>query len=152
MVVALSRTRRDTWAKLPTPDMPARIELVLTRTPSGPIIAFYVVVSDDPNNPYKGETFLNPHDPGHPSDDACQLGQHMLTQLARQDHTYLIFVDESDHLLLARKLVFDAPTQVNIAQTLYDVQTLPPIVMDSARFQQAAQHHMEHFSLDQIKP
>ena len=34
-VMALSRTRRDTWSELPTGDMPARIELVLTRTPAG---------------------------------------------------------------------------------------------------------------------
>src|SRR5207249_2233970 len=151
MVVALSRTRRDTWTELPTPDMPARIELVLSRTPAGPIIAFYVVVKDDPNNPYKGETFLNPHDPGQPSDDACQLGQHMMAQLARQDHTYLVFVDENDNLLLSRKLVFDTATQVNIARVHYEAQSLPPQVMDGGRFQQAAQWHMEHFSLDQIK-
>lgn len=151
MVVALSRTRRDTWSSLPTAEMPARIELVLTRTPAGPIIALYVVVRDDDTNPYKGETFLNPHDPGQPSDDACQLGQHMLSQLARQNHSYLVFVDEHDHLLLSRKLIFDASTQVNIARVLYEVQSLPPQVMDPARFQQAAQWHMEHFSLDQIK-
>ncbi|MFL5734733.1 MAG: tetratricopeptide repeat protein, partial [Chloroflexia bacterium] len=151
VVVALSRTRRDTWSELPTADMLARIEMVLTRTPSGPIIAFYVVIRDDPNNPYKGETFLNPHDPGQPSDDACQLGQHMLAQLARQDHTYLVFVDERDSLLLSRRLVFDTSTQVNIARIHYEAQSLPPQVMDAARFQQAAQWHMEHFSLDQIK-
>jgi uncharacterized RDD family membrane protein YckC len=151
MVLVLSRTRRDTWAALPTLDMPSRIELVLSRTASGPIIAFYVVVKDDPDNPYKGETFLNPHDPGQPSDDACQLGQFMLAQLARQDHTYLVFVDENDHLLLSRKLVFDASTQVNIARVHYEVQSLPPQIMEPARFQQAAQWHMENFSLDQIK-
>ena len=132
--------------------MPARIELVLTRTPAGPIIGFYAVVRDHPENPYKGETFLNPHDPGQPSDDACQLGQNMMAQLARQDHMYLVFVDENDRLLLSRKLPFDAATQVNIARVHYEVQGLPPQIMDSSRFQQAAQWHMEHFSLDQIKP
>lgn len=151
MVAALSRTPRDSWAKLPTPDMPARIELVISRTPSGPVVAFYLIVQDDPDNPFKGETFLNPHDPGLPSDDACQLGQHILEQLAQQDHTYLIFVDESDHLLLSRRLVFGAAAQVNIARILYEVQGLPAQVMDPVRFQQAAQWHMEHFPLDQVK-
>jgi uncharacterized RDD family membrane protein YckC len=150
LVVALSRTRRDSWTHLPTAVMPAHIQLVLSRTPSGPIIAFYVVVQDDPDNPFKGETFLNPHDPGQPSDDACQLGQHVLEQLAQQDHTNLIFVDENDRLLLSRKLPFGAATQVNIARILYEVQGLPPQVMDPARFQQAAQWHMEHYSLDQV--
>ena len=110
-----------------------------------------MVIRDDPDNPYKGETFLNPHDPGQPSDDACQLGQHMMAQLARQDHSYLVFVDENDTLLLSRKLVFDTPTQVNIARVHYEAQSLPPQAMDISRFQQAAQWHMEHFSLDQIR-
>lgn len=151
VVAALSRTPRDSWAKLPTLDMPARIELVLSRTTSGPIIAFYLIVQDDPDNPFKGETFLNPHDPGLPSDDACQLGQHMVEQLAQQDHTYLIFVDENDRLLMSRKLVFGAAAQVNIARILFEVQGLPVQVMDPGRFQQAAQWHMEHFPLEQVK-
>ena len=63
-----------------------------------------------------------------------------------------IFVDENDHLLLSRKLVFDAATQVNIARVHYEVQTLPSMAMDPVRFSQAAQWHMDNFSLDQIKP
>jgi hypothetical protein len=151
LVAVLSRTPRSAWARPLTPEMPARIDLVLSRTPSGPIIALYVVVEDKPDDPYKGETFLNPHDPGHPAYDACQLGQNLLAQLARQDRTYLIFVDEDNRLLLSRKLLFDPRTQVSIARCLYEVQTLPVQIMEPQRFQQAAEWHMEHFSLDQIK-
>lgn len=147
----LSRTPRSGWTKLPTPEMEARLQLVLSRTPYGPIIAVYIVVDDDADNPYIGETFLNPHDPGQPHEDACQLGQNMLEQIARQDRTYLIFADEHDRLLLSRRLVFDASTQVSTARMLYEVQSLPPQVMDQERFRQAAQWHMEHFSLDQVK-
>lgn len=148
----LSRTPRAAWNKEPSPEMPARLELFLSRTPFGPIIALYIVVKDDAENPYIGETFLNPHDPGSPSEDACQLGQNMLEQIARrQDRTYLIFADENDRLLLSRKLVFDSTTQVSTARILYEVQTLPPQVMDQERFRQAAQWHMDHFSLDQLK-
>ena len=147
----LSRTPRQGWTKLPTPEMEARLHLVLSRTPYGPIIAVYIVVDDDAANPYIGETFLNPHDPGQPHEDACQLGQNMLEQIARQDRTYLIFADEHDRLLLSRRLVFDASTQVSTARMLYEVQSLPPQVMDQERFRQAAQWHMEHFSLDQVK-
>lgn len=148
----LSRTPRAAWNKEPSPEMPARLELFLSRTPFGPIIALYIVVKDDAESPYIGETFLNPHDPGSPSEDACQLGQNMLEQIARrQDRTYLIFADENDRLLLSRKLVFDSNTQVSTARILYEVQTLPPQVMDQERFRQAAQWHMDHFSLDQLK-
>ena len=151
VVTVLSRTPRSAWARMPSLDMNSRIDLTLSRTPHGPILAFYIVVEDRPDDPYKGETFLNPHDPGHPTYDACLLGQHLLAQLARQDRTYLIFVDEHNRLLLSRKLMFDPRTQVSIARCLYEVQTLPAQVMDAERFQSAAEWHMEHFSLDQIK-
>jgi hypothetical protein len=147
----LSRTPRNAWAVPPTPDLPARLHVRVSRTPFGPIVALYIVVEDHVQNPYIGETFLNPHDPGYPADDACLLGQHLLEQLARQDRTYLIFADEHNNLLLSRKLSFDSTTQVMIARSLYEVQTLPPQVMDAERFRQAAQWHMQHFSLDQIK-
>jgi len=151
VVTVLSRTPRSAWARMPALDMNAHIDLTLSRTPHGPILAFYIVVEDRRDDPYKGETFLNPHDPGHPTYDACLLGQHLLAQLARQDRTYLIFVDEHNRLLLSRKLMFDPRTQVSIARCLYEVQTLPAQVMDAERFQQAAEWHMEHFSLDQIE-
>jgi uncharacterized RDD family membrane protein YckC len=151
VVTVLSRTPRSAWARPPSLDMKARIDLTLSRTPHGPILAFYIIVEDRPDDPYKGETFLNPHDPGHPTYDACLLGQHLLAQLARQDRTYLIFVDEHNRLLLSRKLMFDPRTQVSIARCLYEVQTLPAQVMDAERFQSAAEWHKEHFSLDQIK-
>jgi hypothetical protein len=151
VVSVLSRTPRNSWAVPLTADLPAHIDIVLSRTPSGPIIAFYVVVEDRPGDPYKGETFLNPHDPGSPTYDACQLGQNLLAQMVRQDHTYLIFVDEENRMLLSCRLDFDPQTQVNINRCLYEVQTLPAQIMDPQRFQQAAEWHMEHFSLDQVK-
>jgi uncharacterized RDD family membrane protein YckC len=151
VVAVLTRTPRSTWAKPLTSDMPAHIDIMLSRTPHGPIIAFYLVVEDRPGDPYKGETFLNPHDPGYPTYDACQLGQNLISQLSRQDHTYLIFVDESNTLLMSRKLEFDSPTQVKINHSIYEIQTLPAQAMDAARFQQAAQWHMQNFPLDQIK-
>jgi uncharacterized RDD family membrane protein YckC len=147
----LSRTPRSAWAVQPVADIPAHLHVRVSRTPFGPILALYIVVEDNPHNPYIGETFLNPRDAGHPSDDACLLGQHMLEQLARQDHIYLIFADERNNLLLSRRLAFDSATQVMIARSLYEVQTLPPQVLDPERFRQAAQWHMQHFSLDQLK-
>lgn len=151
VVSVLTKTPRSAWARPLTDDIPAHIDMTLSRTPHGPIIAFYLVVEDKPGDPYKGETFLNPHDPGYPTYDACQLGQNLVAQLSKQDHTYLIFVDENNRLILSRRLNFDPNTQVTIAQCLYDIQTLPAQAMDASRFQQAAQWHMQNFSLDQVK-
>jgi uncharacterized RDD family membrane protein YckC len=151
VVSVLTKTPRSAWARPLTDEIPAHIDMTLSRTPHGPIIAFYLVVEDKPGDPYKGETFLNPHDPGYPTYDACQLGQNLVAQLSKQDHTYLIFVDENNRLILSRRLNFDPSTQVTIAQCLYDIQTLPAQAMDASRFQQAAQWHMQNFSLDQVK-
>lgn len=147
----LSRTPHSAWRMPPNAEMPARLQLRLSRTPHGPIIALYIVVEDNKDDPYIGETFLNPHDLDHPAEDACLLGQHMLEQIARQDRTYLVFTDEDNKLLLSRKLTFDAATQVSIARIRYEVQSLPPGVMTQERFRDAAQWHMQHFTLDQIK-
>lgn len=149
-VAVLTRTPRSAWACPLTEDIPAHIDMIVSRTPHGPIIAFYLVVEDKPGDPYKGETFLNPHDPGYPTYDACQLGQNLVAQLSKQDHSYLIFVDENNKLILSRRLNFDPQTQVRIAQCLYDIQTLPAQTMDTVRFQQAAEWHMQNFSLDQV--
>lgn len=150
VVAVLTRTPHSTWAQPLTPQLPAHLDMLLSRTPHGPIIAFYLVVEDKANDPYKGETFLNPHDPGYPTYDACQLGQNLVSQLSRQDHTYLIFVDENNKLLMSRKLEFDSQTQVKINHCIYEIQSLPAQAMDAARFQQAAQWHMQNFPLDQI--
>ena len=151
MAALLSRTPRAEWVTAVASDVPARLHLILSRTHYGPIIALYLVLQDRPQNPYVGETFLNPHDPDHPAGDACTLGQHMLEQLSRQDRTYLIFVDEENRVLMSRKLIFEAQTQVSIARVLYDAQMLPPQAIGPERFREAAQWHMEHFSLDDIK-
>jgi hypothetical protein len=151
VVAVLTRTPRSAWARPLTEAVPAHIDMMLSRTPHGPIVAFYLIVDDKPDDPYKGETFLNPHDPGYPTYDACQLGQNLVAQLSKQDHTHLIFVDENNRLILSRRLDLGPRTQVTIAQCLYDIQTLPAQTMDTQRFQQAAQWHMQNFSLDQVQ-
>ena len=150
-VAALSMTARSAWHRLPTAEMPARIELVPARSPYGTAIAFYLALRDDPTDPYRGETFLNPAEALSEDGDATQLGQNLLLQLARQGHTYLIFVDEDGAVLLNRRLVFDAATQANLAQVAAEVQTLaggPPLPTD--RFTQAAQWHMDQYPLDRV--
>jgi hypothetical protein len=150
-VAALCVTARSAWHHLPTAEMPARIELVPARSPYGTAIAFYLAVRDDPTDPYRGETFLNPAEAPSEDGDATQLGQNLILQLARQGHTYLIFVDEDGNVLLNRRLVFDPATQANLAQVAQEVQTLaggPPLPPE--RFTQAAQWHMDQYPLDRV--
>lgn len=150
-VAFLSRTPQSAWSTPPSLHMDASLQLMLSRTPHGPILALYVIMNDQMHSPYIGEVFLNPREPVESVEDATQLGQHMLEQLARQDRTYFIFFDENNRLLLSRKVPFNTSTQVNIARILYEVQTLPPQTLEPDRFVQAARWHMEHISLEQIK-
>ena len=150
-VAALCVTARSAWHHLPTAEMPARMNCQLARSPYGTAIAFYLAVRDDPTDPYRGETFLNPAEAPTDEGDATQLGQNLILQLARQGHTYLIFVDEDGTVLLNRRLMFDPATQANLAQVAQEVQTLAggaPLPAD--RFTQAAQWHMEQYPLDRV--
>jgi hypothetical protein len=150
LVAFLSRTPSSSWSVPPQPHMSAGINVLLSRTSYGPILALYVTLADNVHSPFVGETFLNPREPAAVAEDACQLGQHMLEQLARQDHTYAIFVDEYNRLLLSRKLTFDTTTQVLLARVLYETQTLPSQPLDAERYAQAAQWHMQHVSLESV--
>jgi uncharacterized RDD family membrane protein YckC len=156
-VAVLCHTRRDSWKRPPTADMPARIELVPSATPSGLIVALYVALRDDPQNPYRGETFINPAEAPGPDDDATQLGQNLILQLARQSHTYLIFADETGTLLLNRQLVFDAPTRHNLSQVATQVQAVAYQAiernqpMSLGQFQEAARWHIQQFPLERVQ-
>jgi uncharacterized RDD family membrane protein YckC len=156
-VAVLCHTRRDSWKRPPTADMPARIELVPSATPSGLIVALYVALRDDPQNPYRGETFINPAEAPGPDDDATQLGQNLILQLARQSHTYLIFADETGTLLLNRQLVFDAATRHNLSQVANQVQAVAYQAiernqpMSLGQFQEAARWHIQQFPLERVQ-
>jgi hypothetical protein len=150
LVAFLSRTPSGSWSVPPQPHMSAGMSVVLSRTSYGPILALYVTLTDNVHSPYVGETFLNPREPVALAEDACQLGQYVLEQLARQDHTYAIFVDEHNRILLSRRLTFDTTTQVLLARVLYETQTLPPQPLEADRYRQAAHWHMEHYSLESV--
>ncbi len=156
-VAVLCHTRRDSWKRPPTADMPARIELVPSATPTGLIVALYVALRDDPQNPYRGETFVNPAEAPGPDDDATQLGQNLILQLARQSHTYLIFADETGTLLLNRQLVFDAATRQNLTQVATQVQAVAYQAiernqpMSLGQFQEAARWHIQQFPLERVQ-
>jgi len=156
-VAVLSTTRRSSWHQLPTLAMPARLQLVASPTPAGLVVAVYVAIRDNPANPYRGETFINPAEAAGPAGDATQLGQNLVLQLARQRHTYLIFADESGSLLHNRRLLFDAATGQNLAAVAAMVQAAAYQAiarnqsMALAQFQAAAAWHMQQFPLEQVR-
>jgi tetratricopeptide (TPR) repeat protein len=152
VVCFLNKLQRDLWFRLPSTDMKMKIEMVHSKTPYGSIIASYLVVRDNPTDPIKTETLLNPNDRPEEFYDACTLGRNLLLTLFRQDYTYVIFVDENKTLLLNRKLIFDDVTRSNfmkIAKCLKKIEELGK-TMDEARFLQATAWHESNFSLCKI--
>lgn len=157
MVAVLTLTRRAGWQAAPGADLPARIEAVAGHSPNGLVVALYVALRDDPQHPYRGETFINPAEGLGPDTDATALGQNLLLALARQAHTYLIFADETGALLLNRRLVFDPATRQGLAAVAGQVQAAAyraiegnqPMALDA--FQQAARWHMSQFPLERVQ-
>ena len=157
LVAVLTLTRRGGWKAAPGADLPARIEAVAGYSPSGLVIALYVALRDDPQQPYRGETFINPAEGLGPATDATALGQNLLLALARQPYTYLIFADETGALLLNRRLVFDPATRQGLAAVAGQAQAAAygaiernqPMTLDA--FQQAARWHMGQFPLERVQ-
>jgi hypothetical protein len=148
------RAPRSVWHRPLNQNMIMKLELVHSKTPYGSVVAFYLLVGDNPANPYKSETFLNPNPPTEELKDITMaMGKNLLRLLFRQDHTYLIFVDEYDNIVLNKRLAFDSTMQKNfrdIEKALAEIErrgeTLKP-----TRFQQAAQWHSNNFPLEKIR-
>ncbi len=157
LVAVLTLTRRVGWKAAPGADVPARLEAVAGYSPSGLVIGLYVALRDDPQQPYRSETFINPAEGLGAEGDATALGQNLLLALARQPYTYLIFADESGALLLNRRLVFDPATRQGLAAVATGAQAAAyqaiernqPMSPDA--FQQAARWHMGQFPLDRVQ-
>jgi hypothetical protein len=121
------------------------------------VLALYLALRDDPARPYRSETFLNPAEAAGPQDDATSLGQNLALQLARQEYTYLIFVDEQGDVLLNRRLAFDAETRANLAAAAAQAQASAYAALASnqplgvEQFEAAARWHIARFPLDRIR-
>jgi len=154
VVSCLFRAPRSVWHRPLNQNMIMKLELVHSKTPYGSVVAFYLLVGDNPAKPYKSETFLNPNPPTEELKDITMaMGKNLLRLLFRQDHTYLIFVDEYDNIVLNKRLAFDSTMQKNfrdIEKALAEIErrgeTLKP-----TRFQQAAQWHSNNFPLEKIR-
>jgi hypothetical protein len=126
-----------------------KIEPVFSDTPSGPIVAMYVMIEDNPADPLKAETFLDPiPHPGNPS--PWNSGNFLIQHLALQGFTYVV-VAPAGRVEFNRKLAFDSDTSRKLNKVAEQVQGLKPAQSDSQAFKRAAQWHMQRFSLDHLR-
>ena len=118
---------------------------VWSDTPYGPILAHYLIVYDDPVNPYKGEGFmsLKLEREYHP-----EANYWLLQRLCTSDSCYLALADGA-RVLFNVRYTFPAELKSKLADILRKRQRLTT-ELDSATFLQACQWHMNHFDMGNV--
>lgn len=120
-------------------------EPVWSQTPSGAVLAHYVVVEDDPSSPYRAEGFL----PLFPPETALRAaGYWLLQQLADADGCFIVLADGS-RVLHNRWFAFPAHVKAHLAAMAGQLDT-GSVAGDAAAFQQGVQWHSTTFDMDQI--
>jgi hypothetical protein len=120
-------------------------EWILSQTPSGPLIAYYVNVVEPGQKPNVMEAFLPVFEPK----ESPLEGYFLIQQLAFTPYCYVVLVS-GNQLALNRKLVFGPKTTQkvrDIAARLTSTRSYLP----QSQFQSAAQWHMNHFDMDSVK-
>jgi len=154
IVSCLHRAPRRVWQKPLNQDTKMRIEFVHSKTPYGSVVAMYLVIGDNPFDPYRSETILNPNPPAEELKDVAQtVGKNLLRLLFRQDYTYIIVIDEYDNVVLNKKLAFNSTMRKNfnnIDKALIEIERRGEKLRFSS-FQQASNWHSNNFPLEKIR-
>jgi hypothetical protein len=120
-------------------------EPVWSQTPTGAVLAHYVVVEDDPANPYRAEGFL----PLYHSEQALRVGGYWLVrQLADADGCFIVVAD-GDRVLHNRWFAFPAHVKAHLTAMAAHLDTAS-VAGDAAAFQQGCQWHSSTYDMDQI--
>jgi acyl carrier protein len=130
----LSNTMRSKW------------EPVWSDTPYGAIVAHYVLVEDNPADPYKPEAFL----PAFvPDEVAPQSGYWLLQRLSHLGSCFIVLA-EGDEVLYNRRYLFPEALQSTL-RSIVEKMVRKAARKDPAAFQQACQWHMENFDMKRIR-
>ncbi len=120
-------------------------EPVWSQTPAGSIFAHYVIVEDEPSDPYRAEGFL----PLYPPQQALRAaGYWLVKQLANADGCFIVLADGS-RVLHNRWFAFPPQVKAHLVAMATELDTTSP-APDPAAFQQAGQWHSNTFDMDQI--
>ncbi|MBX3055877.1 MAG: hypothetical protein KF770_05330 [Anaerolineae bacterium] len=126
-------------------DVPSKWIPKLSVTPHGVVIAHYVIIKDDPVNPWRGESFLPTFLPENVSPTT---GYWLLQRLAQLRSCFIVLTDGRDVLYNIR-FIFPA----NLTDTLQSIARLiinQPARSDMTNFQRASQWHMDNFDIQSV--
>jgi len=122
-----------------------KMEWVLSETPHGPLIAYYVKIIEPQGEPSVMEAFL----PGfRPTLNFPTEGYFLVQQLAFTPYCFVVFVSGSD-VVLNRRIIFDERAiekMRDIANRLSATESYLP----EEQFQNAMQWHMNNFDSAQL--
>lgn len=126
--------------------IPSKWEPIWSDTPYGSIVAHYVVIVDNPADPWRGESFL----PTFTPEEASPIsGYWLLQRLRRVGSCFIVLADGKDVLYNVR-YVF--PNNVaSTLQTIADNVVRQSSMRDVAAFQKASQWHMNNFDMSRIR-
>ena len=117
-------------------------EPVWSATPSGAIVAHYLVVDDNPADPYRAEAFL----PLWRPEKATRMnGYWLLGQLAAADGCFITLA-EGTRVIYNRWYSFPATVKAHLAAMVGRLDSAE-VARDPDTFRQAMQWHMNNFDL-----
>ncbi|MCK6539485.1 MAG: hypothetical protein L6Q26_05450 [Anaerolineales bacterium] len=126
--------------------MSSKWEPIWSDTPYGSIVAHYVLIMDNPTDPWRGESFL----PTFTPEKASPISGYWLLQRLRQVGSCFIILTDGNDVLYNVRYVF--PDNVaSTLQTIADKTAGQSTERDAAAFRKASQWHMNNFDMSRIR-
>lgn len=130
-----------------SPQMRSKWELVWSETPYGPIVAHYIMVEDDPSDPFKAEGSIAPV---VVEKDVPNAGYWLLKRLALLRSCFLVLAD-GDTVLYNRRYLFP-DSFVATLKTISQKMTYQKVGPDQgAAIQRAMRWHEQNFDMARIR-
>jgi len=119
---------------------------VWSNTPHGAMVAHYLMVEDNPANPYKAEGFLQTSVPDEVTPSSAYW---LLQRMSNIGSCFLVIADGSNVLYNTRYVFPDALRST--LRSISDKLVGQSARTDVAAFQRACQWHMQNFDLNRIR-
>jgi len=127
------------------PQAQLKAEWVLSKTPLGPLVAYYMQINEPGQEPNKMEAFLSIFEPK----DSPQEGFYLMQQLAFTPYYFGVLV-QNDRVVFNRRIVLGPRTQQKVRAIVAELEATKDFTPQGS-FQQAANWHMSTFDMDKVE-
>jgi len=129
-----------------SPAMRCKWETVLSETPYGPILAHYILIEDDPVNPFRAEGFIPALRPKEVNPMSSYWLMHRLLAMP----SCFIVITNGQRVLYNKRYVFPETLRTKL-KSILDKFASEPKERGIEAFRKAAKWHMEHFDMKTIR-